>query len=143
MSLPNCYQLAINCNFPTTVAEVYGLAALEAAEASALSNANVQYQNAFCTPSTTYCFDPCPPLPQDLTDTCNFECVYKKYGTGCATNCCTIGYGSCGVGSNARCTAPDSSSTYSNPVTTALKNFYNKAYPAAVAAANATGTSCV
>uniref|UniRef100_A0A6C0K263 Uncharacterized protein n=1 Tax=viral metagenome TaxID=1070528 RepID=A0A6C0K263_9ZZZZ len=135
MSLPNCYQLAINCNFPTTVAEVYGLAALEAAEASALSNVNVQYQNAFCTPSTTYCFDPCPPLPQDLTDTCNFQCVYKKYGTGCATDCCN------GV---SQCTASGSSSTYSNPVIKALENFYNTAYPAAVAAANAASThSCV
>lgn len=136
MSLPNCYQLAINCNFPTSVAEVYGLVALEVAESSALLKTQTQYQNAFCAPKT-YCLDPCPPLPQNLTDTCNFECVYKKYGTGCATNCCAIGY-------NTSCTSSAGSTPYVNPAIAALKAFIVSTYPAAVATANASTTcSCV
>jgi len=133
MSLPDCYKLSLNCNFPTTVGEVYGLVALEAAASAAYSSTNTQYQNAFCSPSKVYCLDPCPPLPQDLTDECNFECVYKKYGTGCAANCCSVGY-------NTTCTT-GTCSTYVNPVTAKIRAFIASTYPAVVAAANST-SSC-
>jgi hypothetical protein len=134
MSLPDCYKLSLNCNFPTTVGEVYELVALESAASAAYSSTKLQYQNAFCSPSKVYCLDPCPPLPQDLTDECDFECVYKKYGTGCAVDCCSTS-----TEYNTTCTSTTSS--YVNPVTAQIKSFLNFKYPDAVAAANSS-SSC-
>jgi hypothetical protein len=83
----DCYAIAQQNCFPTTVAEVYADAAASQVACYAIASANLdRYQNAFCTPDP-YCFSPCG-TPQDTSDDCGFQCIYRKYGNGCAYNLC-------------------------------------------------------
>jgi len=83
----DCYAIAKQNCFPTTVAEVYADAAASQVACSAVATANLnRYHNAFCSPNP-YCFTPCE-QPQDTTDDCGFQCIYRKYGNGCAYNLC-------------------------------------------------------
>ena len=83
----DCYAIAKQNCFPTSVAEVYADAAASQVACYAVTCANLnRYHNAFC-PSDPYCFTPCD-QPQDTSDDCGFQCIYRKYGNGCAYNLC-------------------------------------------------------
>jgi len=97
----DCYAIAKQNCFPTSAAEVYADAAASQVACYAINCANLnRYENAFCPPSP-YCFTPCE-NPQDITDDCGFQCIYRKYGNGCAVNLCNIydQYASCTSGSS-------------------------------------------
>lgn len=98
----DCYAIAQQNCFPTSVAEVYADAAASQLACYCISSANLdRYENAFCPPGP-YCTTTDCEAPQDAAADCGFECVYRKYGYGCAVNLCRLSdqYSYCSSGSS-------------------------------------------
>jgi len=129
----NCFAIAQQNCFPTSVAEVYADAAAAQAYGSAIVLANkYRYQNAFIDPAP-YCFTPCE-KPYDSSDSCNFNCVYRKYANGCAYNVCNP------YEQDTCCT--NGCEQYSNPVQADIRAFVKDTYPQAEKAFCYSCTSC-
>ena len=132
--MSDCFAIAQQNCFPTSVAEVYADAAAAQVFASAIVLANkFRYQNAFCDPSP-YCFTPCT-QPQDISDDCNFNCIYRKYGNGCAYNVCSINQID-------PCCTNNCPTLYTNPVQAEIRSFVESTYPQATKPLCYSCTSC-
>jgi hypothetical protein len=134
IEMSDCFAIAQQNCFPTSVAEVYADAAAAQVYGSAVIKANkYRYQNAFIDPSP-YCFSPCG-QPQDTSDSCNYNCIYRKYGNGCAINVCNP------FDQNLACSS-GGPNLYSNPVQAEIRAFTEKTYPQVLKAFCYSCTSC-